>query len=180
MTTKRVIVIGAGAGGMMAACRAAELGAHVLLLEKNTRPGNKILISGKTRCNLSNTKNLDGFIAMYGLNGRFLYSAFHRFFRDDLLAFLRNCGVETRTETDGRVFPDSDDARDVVRAFERYMYEHDVQLRTNTRVTGIQVDKGHIAGVQTEKETLTAKTVVLATGGASYPLATQSPNCARL
>jgi predicted flavoprotein YhiN len=169
VTTKRVIVVGAGASGMMAASRAAELAASVLLLEKTKHPGNKILVSGKTRCNLTNAKELDDFIGMYCPNGRFLYSAFHRFFRDDLLAFLRRYGVETKTERGGRVFPASDDARDVVKAFERYMADHGVQLRTETRVTGIQVDKGRAVGVQMEKGTLSAAAVVLATGGASYP-----------
>ena len=169
MTTKRVIVVGAGASGMMAAGRAAELAASVLVLEKTKHPGNKILVSGKTRCNLTNAKELDDFIGMYCPNGRFLYSAFHRFFRDDLLAFLRRYGVETKTERGGRVFPASDDARDVVKAFERYMADHGVQLRTDTRVTGIQVDNGRVVSVQTEKGTLSAAAVVLATGGASYP-----------
>jgi predicted flavoprotein YhiN len=169
LSTKRVIVIGAGASGMMAAGRAAESGASVLLLEKTRHPGNKILISGKTRCNLTNAKELDDFIAMYGPNGRFLYSAFHHFFRDDLLAFLRRYGVETKTERGGRVFPASDDARDVVKAFERYMADGGVQLHTGTSVTGIQVDKGRVVGVQTEKETFSAEAVIIATGGASYP-----------
>ena len=169
MTAKRVVVVGAGASGMMAAGRAAELAASVLLLEKTKHPGNKILISGKTRCNLTNAKELDDFIAMYCPDGRFLYSAFHRFFRDDLLAFLRRYGVETKTERGGRVFPASDDARDVVKAFERYMADHGVQVRTDTRVTGIQVDKGRAVGVQTEKGPVSATAVVLATGGASYP-----------
>ena len=169
MTIKRVIVIGAGAGGMMAAGRAAELGASVLLLEKTTSPGNKILISGKTRCNLTNIKELDDFIAMYGPNGRFLYSAFHRFFREDLLAFLKRYGVETKSERGGRVFPASDDARDVVKALERYMSEHGGQLCTGIGVTGIQVDNGRVVGVQTEKRAIPAAAVVLATGGASYP-----------
>lgn len=169
MTADPIIVIGAGASGMMAAGRAAELGAGVILLEKTERPGNKILISGKTRCNLTNAKELDDFIAMYGPNGRFLYSAFHRYFRDDLLAFLRRYGVETKTEHGGRIFPASDDARDVIKALERYMADHGVQLRTGIGVTGIQVDNGRVTGVQTEKEALPAAAVVLATGGASYP-----------
>jgi predicted flavoprotein YhiN len=169
VTAKRVVVVGAGASGMMAAGRAAELAASVLLLEKTKHPGNKILISGKTRCNLTNAKELDDFIAMYCPDGRFLYSAFHRFFRDDLLAFLSRYGVETKTERGGRVFPASDDARDVVKAFEQYLADHGVQLRTDTRVTGIQVDKARAVGVQTEKGTVSATAVVLATGGASYP-----------
>ena len=96
MENKRIIVIGAGAGGMMAAGRAAENGARVLLLEKMEQPGKKILVSGKTRCNLTNARELDDFITAYGPNGRFLYSAFHRFFRDDLLAFMKRYGVETK------------------------------------------------------------------------------------
>ncbi len=154
---------------MMAAGRAAELGASVLLLEKTNRPGNKILISGKTRCNLTNAKELDDFIAMYGPNGRFLYSAFHCYFRDNLLSFLRRYGVETKAERGGRIFPASNDARDVIKALERYMTDHGVQLRTGIRVTGIQVDNGRVIGVQTEKGALSATAVILATGGTSFP-----------
>jgi len=169
MSTGQVVVIGAGASGMMAAGRAGELGAKVLLLEKTDGPGKKILISGKTRCNLSNSRELDDFIAMFGANGRFLYSAFHRFFRDDLLAWLARYGVATKTERGGRIFPASDDARDVVVAFRRYLADYGVQVRIGSRVTGIRVDGGHVSGVQTETEVYPATAVVLATGGASFP-----------
>jgi len=165
----RIIVVGAGAGGMMAAGRAAELGASVLLLEKTGRPGNKILISGKTRCNLSNAKDLDEFTTVYGPNGRFLYSAFHRYFRDDLLGFFRRFGVETKTERGGRIFPISDNAGDVVEALERYTSENDVEMRTGVRVTGLQVDNGRLKGVKTTKGVYQATAVILATGGSSYP-----------
>jgi predicted Rossmann fold flavoprotein len=121
MESKRIIVIGAGAAGMMAAGRAAEKGAEVLLLEKMEQPGKKILISGKTRCNLTNTAELADFVTAYGVNGRFLYNAFHRFFREELLALLKRYGVQTKSERGGRIFPASNDARDVVLAFERYM-----------------------------------------------------------
>ena len=87
-TNSQIIVIGAGAGGMMAAGRAAEIGGSVLLLEKMERPGKKILITDNGRCNLSNSRDMDSFIAQFGPNGRFLYSAFDRFFRDDLLALF--------------------------------------------------------------------------------------------
>jgi len=169
MIRKQVIVVGAGAGGMMAAGRAAEAGASVLLLEKTGHPGKKILISGKTRCNLTNTRELDSFIAMYGVNGRFLYSALARFFRDDLLEFLRRYGVETKTERGGRVFPASDDARDIVRAFERYLADNDVVMQTGVHITKILVEKGCVTGVQAGEKTYPAAAVVLATGGASYP-----------
>jgi len=169
MIDKQIIVIGAGASGMMAAGRAAELGAEVLLLEKMKRPGKKILISGKTRCNLSNSRELNDFIAMYGPNGRFLRNVFHRYFRDDLLAFLKRYGVETKTEPDRRIFPASDDARDVVKAFKRHMADHKVQMRTGVRATRIQIDGGRVTGAQTEQGAYPAAAVILASGGASYP-----------
>ena len=169
MIDKQVIVIGAGASGMMAAGRAAELGAEVLLLEKMKRPGKKILISGQTRCNLTNARELDDFITMYGSNGRFLRNVFHRYFRDDLLAFLKRYGVETNTEPDGRIFPASDDARDVVKAFKQYLADHGVQMRTGVSATAILVEEKRIKGVQTEQGIYPAAAVILASGGASYP-----------
>jgi predicted flavoprotein YhiN len=169
MINKQAIVIGAGASGMMAAGRAAELGAEVILLEKMKRPGKKILISGRTRCNLTNTRGLDDFISMYGPNGRFLYNAFHRYFRNDLLTFLKRYGVETRAEPDGRIFPASDDASDVVKAFKRYLADHRVQMHTDARATGIRVEGGRVTGAQTEKGMYPSAAVILATGGASYP-----------
>jgi len=169
MTDKQIIVIGAGASGMMAAGRAAESGAVVLLLEKMKRPGKKILISGQTRCNLTNARELDDFISMYGPNGRFLRNAFHRYFRDDLLAFLKRYSVETKTEPDGRIFPASDSARDVVEAFKRYMADQRVQMHTGIKATAIQVEGRHVTGVQTEQGIYPAAAVILATGGASYP-----------
>jgi predicted flavoprotein YhiN len=166
---RQIIVVGAGAGGMLAAGRAAETGADVLLLEKTNRPGNKLLLTGNRRCNLTNTKDLEDFVAMYGPSGRFLYSAFGRFFRDDLLSFLERYGVETKTEPDGRVFPASNRAEDVASALQRYMEDGGVRLRTGARVTGIQIARGRVAGVEIDKELLPAAAVVLATGGASYP-----------
>ena len=166
---KSVIVIGAGAGGMMAAARAAEQGARVLLLEKTDGPGKKILVSGKTRCNLTNTGEYEEFLAKYGPNGRFLHGVFHRFFRTELLKLLERFGVATKTERGGRVFPASDDAQDVVRALERYMAAQGVRLRTNSRVTGIAIKEGRVAAVMAGGETLPAAAVVLATGGASWP-----------
>jgi len=168
MTTKQVIVIGAGASGMMAAGRAAELGANVLLLEKTERPGKKILLSGQTRCNLTNIKDLESFIAMYGSHGRFLHGAFHHFFRDDLLVFLKRYGVATKAEPDGRIFPVSDDARDIVKAFERYLADNGVEIQTRVNITDILIDKGRVIGVRGPK-TYPAAAVILAAGGATYP-----------
>src|SRR5208283_5508927 len=130
-----IIVVGGGAAGLMAAGRAAELGAGVLLLEKTESCGKKILISGKTRCNLTNSDELKDFISMYGDNGRFLFSAFHNFFRPELLDFLNNYGLATKVERGGRIFPVSDDAHDVVRVFKKYLAVNKVQIKLNTKVT---------------------------------------------
>jgi len=169
MKSSRVIVIGAGAGGMMAAGRAAESGADVLLLEKMEQPGKKILISGKTRCNLTNAKELEEFIAMYGANGKFLYHTFNQYFRKDLLQFLGRYSVETKTERGGRIFPVSDDAQDVVKAFKKYLSDNKVQIKTGVIVNKILVDNGCVTGVQSGIKIYQTNAVVLATGGASYP-----------
>ena len=169
MGNNTVIVIGAGASGMMAAGRAAESGAAVLLLEKTEQPGKKILISGKTRCNLTNSKELAGFITMYGANGNFLYRAFNRFFRKELLDFLSRYGVETKTERGGRIFPVSDNAEDVVKAFRRYLADNQVQVKTGLGISKILADKGCVTGVQAGTKTYPAAAVILAAGGASYP-----------
>jgi predicted flavoprotein YhiN len=169
METNRVIVIGAGASGMMAAGRAAESGADVLLLEKMPLAGKKLLISGKSRCNLTNSRELEDFIMMYGPNGRFLYSAFHTFFRDELLLLLKQYDVETIMERGGRIFPASGDAADVVEALRHYIATHKVQYHPNSRTTAIDVVGRCITGVHTEKAFYPAKAVILATGGASYP-----------
>jgi hypothetical protein len=165
----RIIVVGAGAAGMMAAGRAAEMGANVLLLEKTEHPGGKILISGKSRCNISNAKNLEDFIAMYGENGRFLYQAFYRYFREDLLSFFRSYGVETKTERGGRIFPVSDDARDVLGALTRYISDKKIIIKQCVGVTKIITADRRVAGVQTNQGAFSAAVVILATGGATYP-----------
>lgn len=169
MVSNRVIVVGAGAGGMMAAGRAAERGAKVLLLEKTDGPGKKILVSGKSRCNLTNACDREQFLSMYGPNGRFLHGAFHRFFRDDLIAFLKTYGVETKTERGGRVFPVSDNAADVVEAFRRYLRGNGVEIRTGVSVSGVAVRDGRVEGVRTPEGLIPARAVVLATGGATWP-----------
>jgi predicted flavoprotein YhiN len=171
---KTVIVIGGGAGGMLASGRAARWGTRVILLEKTDQLGRKILVSGKSRCNLTNSKPLEEFIAMYGPSGRFLYGAFHCFFRDDLLALLKRYGVETKVERGGRIFPASDDARDVVAALCRYLDDHHVEIKTGVRVMEIIVENAKIVGVKykygdTSPVFLPADAVILATGGATWP-----------
>lgn len=169
MKTNTIIVIGAGASGMMAAGHAAESGANVLLLEKTTEPGKKIMISGKSRCNITNAKELDEFITMYGANGNFLFPAFHQYFRTELLELLSRYGVETKTERGGRIFPVSDDAQDVVRALRRYLLDNKVQVKTGLSVTKILIENGAVTGVQAGGAIFPAAAVILAAGGSSYP-----------
>jgi len=164
-----VIVIGGGAAGLMAAGKAAQSGARVLLLEKTDSPGKKILVSGKTRCNITNAAERDAFIAMYGQNGRFLHSAFSRFFRPELLAFFEQYGLDTKVERGGRIFPVSDDARDVVRVFQKYMVENKVRMIFNARVNAVVPDQKSRFVVQAANGRYSAPCVILATGGASWP-----------
>ena len=154
---------------MMAAGRAAELDANVLLLENMDRPGNKILISGNGRCNLSNSLDMDIFIAQFGTNGQFLYSAFSRFFRDDMVDFLRRYKVECKTEPDGKIYPITDNARDIVRAFTHYLDKTGVTIRYKTAVKGLTIENGRVTGVQTAYENIPADAVIIATGGSNHP-----------
>jgi predicted Rossmann fold flavoprotein len=169
MTKQQTIIIGAGAGGLLAAGSAAHQGAEVLVLEKMNQPGKKILISGKTRCNLTNSRDLADFILAYGPNGRFLYPAFHRFFREDLLACLVKYGVETKEERGGRIFPASDNAQDVVKALLRRLTESGAKLLTGVKATAIRCHKGQVEAVLTDKGEYPAGAVILATGGSSWP-----------
>ena len=166
----RVIVIGGGAAGLMAAGRSAEAGASVILLERMDEPGKKLLITGKGRCNITNTAPLKEFLTAFGPNGKFLYGAFHRFFRDELLDFFHRHSVETKDERGGRVFPSSDNAADVVNGLICYTRERDVEVRLNSRVTAIKRDNEKITGAMLDSgEFLRCAAVILAAGGASYP-----------
>lgn len=164
-----IIVVGGGAAGLMAAGRAAEKGVRVLLLEKTDSPGKKIQVSGKTRCNLTNAADLKTFLAMYGQNGRFLHSAFSRFFRPELLAFFERYGVTTKIERGGRIFPVSDDARDVVRAFQRYLTDNKVRILFNTGVQSVTRKEDSVLVVKTTHALYRTHAVIIATGGASWP-----------
>jgi len=154
---------------MMAAGRAAECGADVLLLEKTPRLGNKLRITGKGRCNVTNVAQLSEFVMHFGETGRFLYSALSRFFVKDLRAFLEQRGVPTKVERGGRVFPDSDDARQVTAALEGYLTVGGVQVQRRHPVSQLLVEGGRVIGVKVGERSLAGCAVVLATGGASYP-----------
>jgi predicted Rossmann fold flavoprotein len=169
MSKYRVIVIGGGAAGLMAAGQAAQCGAETLLLEKKSRPGLKLRITGKGRCNLTNEAPVPEFISHLA-NGRFLRQALARFSSADLVAFFHEQGVPTVTERGGRVFPESDRAQDIVDALVRWMGEQGATKRMRSPVTGLLVEEGRVVGVRVSSERIhDADAVVVATGGASYP-----------
>ncbi len=164
-----VIVVGGGASGLMAAGRAAELGARVLLLEKMGRAGVKLGLTGKGRCNLTNSGDLPSFIERYRHNGKFLYNALSRFFHDDLTAFFNARGLPTVEERGRRIFPRSNRAQDVVRVLQQYAIGNGVSLKLRVRVREILAPNQQVQGVITDRGPFEAERVVLATGGASYP-----------
>ena len=168
--SNRVIVIGAGAAGLMAAGKAAERGRDVLLLEKNDRVGKKLLISGKGRCNITNNTDIDGLIQNIPGNGNFLYSSFYTFSNVDLIELLNNEGLETKVERGGRVFPVSDRAQDVVHILQRLAEKRGAKIQLNASVDRIEVKDGRVTGVRLKDGSfIEGSAVVLATGGASYP-----------
>lgn len=164
-----VIIIGGGPAGMTAAGTAAACGAETLLLEKNEKLGKKLYITGKGRCNVTNSAPIRDFMEQIPGNARFLYSAFSAFDNEDLRAFLTNRGVATKVERGGRVFPESDKASDILRVFSDYA-KAGREVRLNTEVSSLLIKENAVRGVQLKSgEKLYAKCVIIATGGLSYP-----------
>lgn len=166
---KRVVVIGGGAAGLMAAVIAGREGAKVTLLEKMNYVGKKMGITGKGRCNITNACDMSDFIKNTPGNGKFLYGAYERFTNEDLLQLLHDAGLETKVERGGRVFPASDSALDVRNTFMKLMKHYGVDVHLEEPVKKLLVDDGVVTGVVTDQETYHADAVVIATGGKSYP-----------
>lgn len=167
---KKILVIGAGPAGMMAAIKAAENGAAVTVLEKMKKPGRKMMITGKGRCNITNAADVPEIIRnIYG-NGRFLNSSIRAFDNQDVICFFEGQGVPTKVERGNRVFPVSDKAQDVVDAMVHRLHELGVTIETETAVHKLLLQDGHIAGVCTKAGTVyQADAVIVCVGGASYP-----------
>ncbi|MCF6188519.1 MAG: aminoacetone oxidase family FAD-binding enzyme, partial [Desulfobulbaceae bacterium] len=176
----QVIVIGGGAAGLMAAGQAAAAGAGVLLLEKMKRPGRKICISGKGRCNLTNVADLQEFIDHFGRNGRFLHQPFHHFFAPELIAFFEELGLAVVTERGGRVFPKSGKAPDVLKVMQQWLKKNGVRILTSTPVDRVLARDGRLTGVQSGSKTYPCAAAILTTGGASYPATGSSGDGYRL
>ena len=167
---KKIIVIGAGPAGMMAAIKAAENGAAVTLLEKMERIGKKLLITGKGRCNITNIAENAEIIKNIPGNGVFLNSALRAFNNEAVISFFNEIGVATKVERGGRVFPVSDKAADVSAALLEKLLDLSVDVRTKMSVKSVELTNGKISGVTLADGTrLDAEAVVISTGGASYP-----------
>ncbi|MCP4634314.1 MAG: NAD(P)/FAD-dependent oxidoreductase [candidate division Zixibacteria bacterium] len=170
MPLNKVIIIGGGASGLMASISAAKSRAEVTVLEKMNRSGRKLSITGKGRCNITNTAPLPEFIERFGRNGRFLHNTFAIFFSKDLIGFLTNIGIKTETERGGRVFPVSDDADEVVEALIREAVKRGVKFHYKANVKRLLTKKNAVSGVETTNgKKYLADKVILTTGGASYP-----------
>lgn len=166
----KIVVIGGGPAGMMAAMKAAENGAEVTLLEKMSRLGRKMLITGKGRCNITNASEIPEIIKNIPGNGKFLHSCIKAYDNEDVQLFFNDNGVPTKVERGMRVFPVSDKAADPVDALILKLQELGVRIITDTRVTAIKAEDNKITGVKAADGTIyPAGAVILATGGASYP-----------
>ncbi len=165
-----VIVVGGGASGMMAAGIAARDGSRVLLLEKMFRPGRKLRITGKGRCNLTNLSSINDFLLEVNDNSDFLRNAFTAFYNQDLIDFFKSIKIETKIERGKRVFPKSDKAQDVVDGMTTWLRKSNVQVQSNSRVSQLIIQNHKIEGVKfVNGKTFLANSVILCTGGASYP-----------
>ena len=169
----KVVVIGGGPAGMMAAITSAENGNEVILLEKNKGLGKKLLITGKGRCNITSSLPMEDFIKNTPGNGMFLYSAYNKFTNQDIISFLKKQGLDVKEERGNRIFPVTDKSQDVLNCFEKklknlknvkIMYEmpvSEILINEEKRITGVKCKNGAI---------INAEKVILATGGKSYPL----------
>lgn len=165
----KIVVIGAGPAGMMAAIRAAHRGSSVTLVEKNPSPGKKLLLCGKGRCNLTNACSLDECLPRFSRGGAFLRDAFKAFSNKDLILFFEKRGVRCAIERQQRVFPESGSSADVLRVLLEQIRNLKIDLVTGTAVESIMIHGAEVSGVRCAGRFLPAERVILATGGLSYP-----------
>lgn len=167
----KVLVIGGGPAGMMAAITSAEQGNDVTILEKMSSCGRKLLITGKGRCNITNVSQMEDFYKNIPGNSKFLYSAFNNYTNTDIVNFLNEQGVATKVERGGRIFPVSDKSQDVLNAFLKKIKKLNINIINNCKVTQILVEDNTVKGVKTENgQEFLAEKVILATGGITYPV----------
>ena len=167
---RKVLVVGGGAAGMMAAVTAARNGGEVLLIEKNEKLGKKLFITGKGRCNITNSADIEDLFSAVVSNPKFLYSGFYSLTNDQVIDFFEGLGVKTKVERGGRVFPESDHSSDVIRALEQEMKRLGVEVSLQSEVKEILTGEGRAKGVLLSSgKKLYGDAVIIATGGISYP-----------
>lgn len=173
METYDIIIIGAGAAGLIAAVHASECGLNVAVFEKMSSPGRKLLITGKGRCNITNSAEIKEFMNEVYPDGRFLYPAFKSFFSSDILSLLEDCGVETMLERGGRYFPKSEKASDIVDALYKRALDNGAKFFFNSTVNSVIYENDAVSGIEYAENgrTKVAKSakVIICTGGKSYP-----------
>ena len=166
----KVIVIGGGPAGMMAAYAASCQGHAVTLLEQNEKLGKKLFITGKGRCNITNASDMDNLFANVMSNRKFLYSAFYTFDNEQVLSFFENQGLHTKVERGNRVFPVSDHSSDVIAALSRALRKQNVEVHLRTKAQNLLIKEGTVCGIAlSDGKVMDADAVIVATGGISYP-----------
>lgn len=170
----KVVVIGAGAAGMIAAYAAAMCGHQVLILEKNEKPGKKLFITGKGRCNITNASDPDGMFASFIRNKKFMYSSFYTFDNQAVMDFFETNGLPIKVERGNRVFPVSDHSSDVIKVLQKVLREYGVRVQYLTTVTDLLIENGVVQGVKAienkKAKTYEADSVICTCGGCSYPV----------
>lgn len=166
----KVVVIGGGPAGMMAAISSSENGNKVTILEKMQSLGRKLLISGKGRCNITSSLDMDDFIKNTPGNGMFLYSSFKQYTNLDIMNFLKSEGLEVKEERGNRIFPVTDKSIDVLKCFTKRIKKLNIDIKYETKVDEILVENNKVIGVIANGKVINADKIILATGGKSYPL----------
>lgn len=165
----KVIIIGAGAAGIMAAVSSALNGHTVSIYEKNDRIGRKLYITGKGRCNITNAADMKTIMENVVNNSKFLYSAFKQFDNQDVVEMLENAGCPTKVERGNRVFPVSDKSSDVIKAFQKILSELSVEVNLKAEVSSLIIEDSICKGIKLADKSIYADAVIVATGGRSYP-----------
>ena len=166
----KVIVVGGGPAGMMAAITAEEKGNDVTIIEKMPMFGKKLLITGKGRCNITSSLYMSEFIKNTPGNGKFLYSAFQNYTNQDIIEFLKKQGLEVKEERGNRIFPVTDKSVDVLNCFKKRIDELKIKYKLNTKVEKVLIKNNEVIAIRTNRDIIQTNKIILATGGKSYPL----------
>ena len=166
----KIGVIGAGAAGLIAGAFAAKGGASVDIIDRNEKTGKKLFLTGKGRCNITNSADIDAFLKNVPHNGRFLYSAFDGFFNDDIIELINSCGVRTKLERGGRYFPESDKSSDVIRALQTNAVRCGANIVLNSRVSSVSKteDGGLFSGAYARRTTFLSESPIKSPTHASF------------